>query len=115
MSGKVHLLRFRAVNRDIFNAIRRGVKKVETRAATERYRSIQKADIVRFVCGKDRFEMSVVRVRRFRSIAGLLKKYSPKEINPTVKTKAELARIYYSFPGYREKIRKHGLVAIEIA
>ena len=109
------MLRFRAANRDIFDAIRRGTKKVETRAATERYRSIRKGDSVRLVCGTRRFEKEVIRVTFFRSIVALLKRYSPQEIHPAVRSKDELVKIYHGFPGYREKIRKHGLIALELS
>jgi ASC-1-like (ASCH) protein len=50
-----HTLRFRAVNRDTFNAIKSGKKKVETRAAIEKYRTILAGDIIQFICVKDSF------------------------------------------------------------
>ena len=34
---KKHTLRFRAVNRDIFDAIRNGKKKIETRAGSPKF------------------------------------------------------------------------------
>ena len=42
MNEAVVQLQFRAENRDIFEAIRAGVKKVETRAATEKFRDIKR-------------------------------------------------------------------------
>lgn len=42
-------LRFREVNRDIFEAIQDGSKKVETRAATVRYQKIKKGDYVMLI------------------------------------------------------------------
>ncbi|MBI5913245.1 hypothetical protein HY839_02260 [Candidatus Azambacteria bacterium] len=42
-------LKFRAKNRDIFEAIRDGRKKVETRAATEKFRDIKSGDTVTLV------------------------------------------------------------------
>lgn len=46
-----YMLRFRAINRDTFQAIRVGTKKVETRAATIKYRDIKVGDVITFVCG----------------------------------------------------------------
>ncbi len=114
MDKKAFRLRFREVNRDIFEAIRGGRKTVETRAATVRYQKIKKGDRVILVCGKDIFEKRVVDVQIFKSIDALLKKYKVKQINPDIETEEELRKMFYSFPGYREKIKKHGLIAFEI-
>lgn len=114
LKPKTYTLRFRGVNRDIFRAIKNGTKKIETRAATAKYRFIKSEDTVRLVCGKSKFIKKVWAVRKFRSIKAILKKYKPKEINPKAKSSRELEKIYYSFPGYREKIKKYGLVAVEL-
>jgi len=111
--AKMITLKFRVANQDIFDAIKTGGKKVETRAATERYRRIVAGDKVILICGKNKFEKRVRKIRTFKTIAALLKKYSIKSINPAVKSAEELRRLYYSFPGYREKIKKFGLIALE--
>ncbi len=109
-----HTLQFRAINRDTFLAIRRGTKMIETRAATERYRNILKGDALIFVCGKTKFKKQVKRARKFSSISALLRAYKPRQINPKVKSAEELRVMYASFPGYREKIRKFGIIALEL-
>ena len=108
---KPHILRFRAVNKDTFHALRDGRKKIETRAATEKYRAFKKGDAVKFVCGRESFTRTLKSVECFSSIGALFKKYTPQEVNPRNKTVAEARTMYYSFPGYREKIKKLGLVA----
>ena len=115
MSSKIITLRFRAVNRDIFEAIRDGRKKVETRAATARYRDIKAGNMLRFVCGKDTFEKKAKRVKIFKSIASLLKQYRAGDINPFVRSEVELQKMYYSYPNYREKIKQFGIIAIELS
>ena len=107
-------LRFRKINRDIFDAIESGKKKVETRAATTKYLKIHAGDIATFVCDKERFSKKIARVKVFKTVRGMLKKYKPKEINPKAKTSKDLLKIYYSFPGYKEKIKKYGIVAMEL-
>ena len=114
MKEKRILLRFRAVNRDIFEAIQDGRKKVETRAATTRYRDIKAGDALRFVCGKDSFEKKAKKVQIFRSIPLLLQEYRADEINPFVKSEGELQKMYFSYPNYREKIKQFGIIAIEL-
>jgi len=108
------VLRFRKVNRDIFEAIKNGRKPVETRAATKRYRNIKAGDVILFVCGENSFKKRVKKARIFRTIDAMLKKYKVKDLNPTVTTAHELKAGYYSFPKYREKIKKYGLVAFEL-
>lgn len=107
-------LRFRTVDKDIFEAIKNGRKNVETRAATARYKNIKKGDALTLVCGKDKFQKIIKTVKTFKTIRALLKKYKPSEINPNLKSAKELEEMYNSFPGYREKIKKSGLIALEL-
>lgn len=108
------ILRFRAVNKDIFEAIADGKKKIETRAATAKYKDIKAKDVVILVCGKKRMKKKVEKTEHFRSVAAILKKYKPETINPKTHTAKEAADMWYSFPGYKEKIKKFGLIAITL-
>ena len=114
MANKSHTLKFRAVNRDTFEAIRAGKKKIETRAFTIKYKDIKAGDELIFSCGKDKFSKKVKKTAVFKSIADLLKKYKPSQINPKYKTADELIAMYHSFPGYKEKIKKSGLLSMEL-
>ncbi len=107
-------VRFRKENKDIFDAIRIGSKKVETRAGTVRYQNIKAGDEILFVCGEDQFYKKVRKVKTFRSIGGLLIQYKPKEIHPEMKSADALGKLYKSFPGYTKKIKKFGLIAFEL-
>jgi len=109
---KKHILRFRAVNRDIFDAIKNGKKNIETRAGSIRYQSISKGDTAILVCGKLKFQKKINSVKKFPSINSLLKKYKPSDINPHIETVGELEKMYNSFPSYDLKIRKYGLIVI---
>ncbi len=92
MDKKAFRLRFREVNRDIFEAIRRGQKTIETRAATVRYQKIKRGDRVILVCGKDLFEKQVADVQIFKSIDALLKKYKVRQITANTLTEEELKK-----------------------
>lgn len=109
-----YTLRFRAINRDTFQAIRDGRKKVETRAATVRYRDIKVGDVIAFVCGKEKFERRVRTATKFKTVAAMLKTYAAQDISPNYSTAKELRAKYNTFPGYREKIKKFGLIALEL-
>lgn len=104
------ILRFRSADRDNFETIRSGEKKVETRAATERYRKIKKGDTLVIVCGKERLEKKVKRIKIFKSLKALPR----RQIMPWTKSFSEMEKAYYSYPGYKEKIKKHGIIAFYI-
>lgn len=111
---KRHVLRFRAVNRDIFNAIKTGGKTIETRAATPKYANLKKGDRIVFVCGKSKFTKEIGNAYKFKSINILVKKYRPSAINPNCTTKKELEEMYFSFSNYKEKIKKFGIIALSL-
>ncbi|HTP57050.1 MAG TPA: hypothetical protein VMJ72_02085, partial [Candidatus Paceibacterota bacterium] len=104
----------RAVDRRNFDEIRGGLKSVETRAATVRYRDIQKGDMLVIVCGTARITKNVKRVRHFASIAAMFKAIPFKRIMPSARSAAEARGTYYGYPGYKEKIRKFGIAALEL-
>lgn len=112
--SKIIKIKFRVVNKDIFEAIREGRKKIETRAATEKYRKITAGDVVELVCGRGKFVKEIKKVEIFKTIGALAKKYKPQQINPKTETEKELRDMYGSFPGYKEKIKKYGLVVWKI-
>lgn len=114
MASKIYTLRFRAGDKEIFDAIKDGKKKVETRAATEKYQVISAGDTLRFVCGNSEFQKRIIATKKFNSIKSLLDEYKPEDINPNIKTAEELEKMYYGFSGYREKIEKYGLIAWEL-
>lgn len=102
------------MDRDIFEAIRTGRKRIETRAGTERYCKIKPGDGLVFVCKFKKFEKEVEKVEKFKNIRDLLEKYKPADINPACKTESELRDTYSSFPDYKDKIRKYGLIALTL-
>ncbi len=108
------LLRFRTVDKYNFKEIKDGLKIVETRAATIRYKDIQKGDILAIVCGSQRLIKEIKRVRHFKTIESMLKAIPLKKIMPSVKSVSDARKIYYGYPGYKEKIKKFGLVALEL-
>ena len=65
---KIFTLKFRAANRDIFDAIKDGSKSVETRAATQRYRDIKTGDIVKLSCGGESFQKKLNAQKYFRQL-----------------------------------------------
>jgi ASC-1-like (ASCH) protein len=107
-------LRFREVDRDKFNAIKDGTKKVETRAATEKFSSCETGDILILVCAGESSEKKIKKATRFDSLEKLFVAYSIKDILPTANSVKAARIIYYSFPGYKDKIAEFGIMAFEL-
>lgn len=111
---KRYILRFRKVDRDIFEQIKKGEKTIETRAATTRYKNIAAGDILVFVWDNSRLEKVVKKATTFKSVPEMLGRYDIKSIMPDLSTIEEALKQYKSFPGYEEKIKKFGIIALEL-
>lgn len=101
-------------DKDIFDAIADGSKKVETRANTVKYKNIKVGDNIIFSCGTKTIQKTVSKVSIFPTLDALLKKYKPNEINPRLSSKEEIVKMYNSFPGYTEKIKSSGIIAFDL-
>ena len=111
---KTWTLKFNKVNYDNFERLRKGIKCVETRAASPKYQNIEKGDTLVFVCGKEKFSKKIIKKYHFKSIDLLLKNIPLKKIMPVVKTKKEAKEKWYSYPGYKLKLEKFGIFAFKL-
>ncbi len=114
MQKETHKLLFLESNRDTFDFIKSGVKTVETRAGSPDYIKIKMGDTVELSCGSDKFTKTVKKVSVFKTLDDLLEVYSPEEINPETLSSEEVIKLYYSFPNYRDRIEKYGMLAFEL-
>jgi len=106
------ILRLRATDQMMFRDLKSGTKSVETRAATVRYARVAKGDELVFACGSLRVTKRVRRVEKFKSIKAMFKKVSYKKIMPRAESAAAAEKVWAKFPGYKEKIRESGIIAM---
>ncbi len=111
---KTITLRFAKENKKTWQYIKRGIKNIETRANTAKYQSLQKGDFLILVCDGKKIIKEIKKITRFKTIKALITKYDPGRINPGVTTLTEMEAMYYSYPGYKEKIKEYGIVAFEL-
>lgn len=104
-------MRFRKTDRNDFLDIKRGLKEIETRAATEKYRKIKAGDKLVIVCGRMRLVKEVRKARRFRTLTAMLKAVNYGKIMPSAKSGREAREIFLSYTGYGEKLKKFGIMA----
>lgn len=105
----------RAVDRGIYEQVVSGVKTVETRAATDKYRVIEAGDTITFKCEKDEVIRSVSRVEHFNSLEEMFNHIPMEKILPQASDIDKARAIYYGFPHYKEKIAEHGIMAFTLA
>jgi ASC-1-like (ASCH) protein len=108
-------LRFRQTDKKIFDEIKAGSKEYETRAATVRYLPIKEGDTLTLVCGKDRMVKRISKKFHWPSIDSMLKEIPFKKIMPSVDSIDEMKKVYASYPGYTDKIKKHGLLGFKLS
>lgn len=109
-----YIFPFDPKDKDNFDNIKAGIKKIETRAGGPKYENIVVGDSVSFECGGDSFERTITKVTKFNDVDDMLKVYKPKEINTAMNTAEDLKALYRSFPGYTERLEKFGIIAFEI-
>jgi len=109
------VMRIREADRHIFEAIRNGVKTIETRAATVKYRKLAVGDTLVFTCGADRLSKTITKAYHWPSVAAMAKQVDIKQVLPEVSSLAEAEAAYAKWPGYAEKIKEHGLAGFELS
>lgn len=109
-----HTLVFREVDRDKFEEVRERRKTIETRAATERYRTIKPGDSISFKCGQDEIKKRVAEVKKYPTVEAMFEQLDPSSIKPGAQSADEILEMYRSFPRYTEKISKYGLIALKL-
>jgi ASC-1-like (ASCH) protein len=75
---------------------------------------VQAGDTLILVCDGKKITKRVHKVTHFKTITALLKKYNSELINPGVTELKEMKNMYYSYPGYQEKIAQFGILAFEL-
>ena|ERR1700722_2085708 len=111
---KKFILRFHVRDKKNFFEIKDGLKVVETRAASPKYREVNRGDVLVIVCGKHRLEKRIKRVRIFKSIGAMVKVIPRQKIMPSVESMREMRQVYYGYLNYREKLKKYGVIAFDI-
>ncbi|MDB5194669.1 MAG: hypothetical protein JWN50_683 [Parcubacteria group bacterium] len=114
MEPRKWIIRFRARDKFNFDEVVEDLKKVETRAATDKYRKITKGDILVFVCGKNRLEKKIKKVELFKTLDAMYRKINYKKIMPSQPSAAAAKRVNESYPGYKEKLKAFGVIAYYI-
>jgi len=108
---KEYRLLIRKKDKSFFEVIKKGLKKIETRAGSPTYLKIKEGDILVFSCSGKKLKKKVKKVYHFKTIDKLLDKFDFKEIMPFASSKTEAKKLWYYFPRYKERLSKYGILA----
>lgn len=111
---KKHILRIRKVDKFVFDSIKENKKTIETRAATNKLKKIEVGDFLIFICNNEKLEKEVKKVKLYKTIDQMVKEIDFKKIMPFVDSIDEMKKVYFSFPNYKEKIEKFGLIIFKM-
>lgn len=110
----IHDLEFREVDRARFEEVRSGLKSVETRAANEKYQSIEEGDEIHFICGQDSFSKKVRKIYYWPTIKAMLAEVPIEKMMPGLVTVEEAKKRYATYPDYLDKIAEKGIQGFEL-
>lgn len=113
-SMKTYRLVFREKDKFNFDQLKSGVKSIETRAASVKYKNINIGDGLVFSCGDATFSRNVAKKYWWPSIDMMTKEISFKKVMPEVESVEEMKKVYASYPNYSEKIAEFGLLGFEL-
>ncbi len=108
---KEYIMPIRKQDKFFFDAIKKGLKKIETRAGSPAYLKIKERDLLIFSCSGKRIKKQIKKIYYFKTLDDLLGQYDFKEIMPLASSREESIKIWYSFPGYKERLKKYGIIA----
>jgi len=104
-----------------FEAIQKGIKKIECRVPTDHNKDIsfdklKKGDLIRFTNNitKEKMNVRVLGIRHYSSFRDLLESEGTEGVLSSGGNVEEGIKSFENFSGYKEGVKKQGVYAIEI-
>ncbi len=117
---KTWTLRIRDVDKSIFERIKKGEKTVETRALNDDepekayFGHIMAGDKVIFICDDKMIKKTVKSVRIYKDYNEYLDSEDLENIHGRGATKESARELHFSFPLYKDRLEKYGIVAFDM-
>ena len=97
--------------------IKTGQKTVEGRVNTNKYRNIQSNDTIIFF-EKDspttKAVCKIIKINHYKNFKDMLINEGIENMLPGIKSLDEAINIYNNLPGYKEKVKEYGAIAIQL-
>lgn len=102
------------IKKQYFNLIRNGQKTIEGRINSRPFNEWKENQEVEFFCGEQSVKCRIVKVVRHSSFEEMLEKEGYKPCLPDVSSLEQGIKIYDNIPGYADKAKRFGVLAIHI-
>lgn len=105
------------VMQQFIHPIRSGAKTIEGRINAGNPATFKVGDKIRFLCPPneaDDVHCTIVKIEPFASFREMLEKTNFTYCIPSSNTLEEALAVYHSIPGYKERAKEHGVLAIHI-
>lgn len=108
----VHL----SLRQEYFDAIKSGLKTVEGRINSPKFKDLKPGMTIRFTCinTNETIVCTVQAIHVYTNFTEMLQSAGVENMLPGISSITEGVELYESFPGYREDVKKFGALAIKI-
>ena len=98
-----------------FSQIVSGKKTIEGRINNGKFKEFEDGDVIEFLSPEgEKAECVLIEKREYKSFREMLKSEGYKNCIPNAKTLKEAVQIYLELPGFEERSKKYGVLALEI-
>lgn len=102
------------LRREYIDAISSGKKTFEGRVATPHFKNYVPGKIIKWESRQNAVTTEIVSRHEFGSFGEMLNKLGHEKFVPEVRNLEEAKRLYDNIPGYAEKVRRFGALALEL-
>lgn len=102
------------IKKQYFDFIATGKKTVEGRIYTYPFTKATKGDVVTFINQTQKVTCRITEIVKYKSFKDMLDQEGVRNCLPEISTVDEGVKIYHAIPGYEDKAKKHGVIAIRI-
>lgn len=112
-SAKNWTLSYHVDDKANFDAIGRGLKDIETRPGTRKYKTIKVGDTISFTCNGAIITKAVTKRFHWPSPSALIREINFKRVLPSARTASELEGAFETDPDY-ETMGTYGMFGFEL-
>ncbi len=102
-------LSYPTADKENFEAIRKGIKSIETRPGISKYKMIKVGDTITFTCNGAHFTKEVVKRYHWPSPEALVREVHFKKVLPSANTTNETEGAFENDPEYTENMATWGM------
>jgi len=105
-----------SLRQEYFDAMKIGLKTVEGRVNSTKFKDCQLGDVISFTCTSTNNVIlcTITAITFHEGFYGMLQAHGVENMLPGVMSLDQGVEIYESFPGFKDNVKIHGAIAISI-